>query len=175
MSEAEISPTVDLIILKFNHFSPILSANEKICENIHIFANEPSLAMYRIQENVRKVVPLAVEIRKNDEATMKGKLQGACFDLEYSLESVQSIIAADESFAATQDMLKNAIFLKQQLKCEESKRRRDNSNRDSAFKRFSAHIPIEYVVRETTTRVENIIGMNTAAEAQAIQRSHTTL
>jgi BLOC-1 related complex subunit 8 len=131
--------------------------------------------LYRIQENVRKVVPLAVEIRKNDEATMKGKLQGCCFDLEYSLEAVQSIKAADASFANTQDMLKNAIFLKQQLKCEESKRRRENPNRDSVYKRFSAHIPIEYVVRETTTRVENIIGMNTTADAQAIQRSHTTL
>ena len=35
--------------------SKVKKATERICENLHIVANEPSLAFYRISEHVRKV------------------------------------------------------------------------------------------------------------------------
>lgn len=144
---------------------------------MHIIANEPSLAFYRIQENVRKVVPVIIE-KRTDVMKLKEELQGVCYDLEYSVEAVKSIDAADEPLKNIQELLKNAIFLKQQLKYEETRRKKDNtSNKDSVYKRFSAHIPLDLdisgVMRETTNRVENIMGINNAAEG--IQRSHTTL
>lgn len=37
-----------------------LTASEKFSENLHIVANEPSLAFYRIQEHVRKSLPQLV-------------------------------------------------------------------------------------------------------------------
>lgn len=106
---------------------------------------------------------------------LKEELQGVCYDLEYSVEAVKSIDAADEPLNNIQELLKNAIFLKQQLKYEETRRKRDSSSKDSVYKRFSAHIPLEIpdLSREITNRVENMMGMTTAEGS--IQRSHTTL
>jgi BLOC-1 related complex subunit 8 len=127
---------------------------------------------------VRKVVPVIIE-KRSDVMKLKEELQGVCYDLEYSVDAVKSIDAAEEPLVNIQELLKNAIFLKQQLKYEETRRKKDSSsNKDSVYKRFSAHIPLEFpditgAMRETTNRVENIIGMNAATEG--IQRSHTTL
>lgn len=160
------------------HGNFILLATEKISENVHIVANEPSLAFYRVQENVRKVVPVIIE-KRTDVNKLREELQGACYDLEYSVEAVKSIDDADEPLKNVQELLKNAIFLKQQLKYEETRRKKDNSNKDSVYKRFSAHIPLEFpdIVRETTNRVENIMGISsgTGSQSEGIQRSHTTL
>lgn len=62
----------------------LIPASEKISENLHIVGNEPSLAFYRIQEHVRKIVPVIVE-RQADVATLQQDLQGHCYDIEYSL------------------------------------------------------------------------------------------
>ena len=35
----------------------VFSASDKFSENLHIVANEPSLAFFRIQEHVRKSLP----------------------------------------------------------------------------------------------------------------------
>ncbi|CAG9798504.1 unnamed protein product [Chironomus riparius] len=171
-------------------YDPALNAkvkktSEKISENIHILANEPSLAFYRIQENVRKVVPVIIE-KRSDVEKLRNDLQGICFDLEYSVETLKSIEAADEPLKNIQESLKNAIFLRQQLKYEETRRKKDtSSSKDSSniYKRFSAHLPLEIpdiggVMRETTNRVENYMGINngggTSSQSE-LQRSHTTL
>lgn len=74
---------------------------------------------------------------------------------------------AEESFKSIQDHLKNAIFLKQQLKYEESRRKKTDTN--SVYKRLSAHITIDLpelpelsdVVRETANRVESMMSKAT--------------
>ena len=60
------------------------TATEKISENMHIIANEPSLAFYRIQEHVRKVIPLIVE-RRAEVVQLQQDLQGKCYDMEYAI------------------------------------------------------------------------------------------
>lgn len=74
---------------------------------------------------------------------------------------------ADESFKNIQDDLKNAIFHKQQLKYEESRRKK--SDNSSVYKRLSAHITLDLpelsefsdVVRETANRVESMMSKAT--------------
>lgn len=61
-----------------------ISATEKISENMHIVANEPSLAFYRIQEHVRKVLPHIVD-RKAEVQQLQQDLQGHCYDMEYAV------------------------------------------------------------------------------------------
>lgn len=74
---------------------------------------------------------------------------------------------AGESFDNIRESLKNAIFLKQQLKYEESRRKKTDSG--SVYKRFSAHITLDLpelpelsdVVRETANRVESMMSKAT--------------
>lgn len=67
-----------------NSNNHIVLATEKISENMHIVANEPSLALYRIQEHVRKVLPMIVD-RKAEVLQLQQELQGHCYDMEYAV------------------------------------------------------------------------------------------
>ncbi|XP_060515957.1 BLOC-1-related complex subunit 8 homolog [Cylas formicarius] len=141
-------------------------ATERISENMHIVANEPSLAFYRLQEHVRKALNPMVD-KRADVNKLHTELQGRCYDLEYAVGALKSINNADESFDSIRELLKNAIFLKQQLKYEESRRKKSDSN--SVYKRLSAHITLDLpelpelsdVVRETANRVESMMSKAT--------------
>lgn len=63
------------------------SASERISENMHIVANEPSLAFYRLQEHVRKSLPPMVEHRV-EVIKLHRELQGHCYDVEYAVRYV---------------------------------------------------------------------------------------
>jgi len=154
---------------------------EKISENMHIVGNEPSLAFYRIQEHCRKVLPLIVD-RRAEVEYLQQELQGKCYDLEYAVGAVKSIQAAETPVQNIQELLKNAIFLKQQLKYEENKKaKKEASSNSSVYKRLSAHITLDMpdisgVMRETTNRVENMmIRTNSTGSQSELQRSYTTL
>lgn len=105
-----------------------------------------------------------------------------CYDLEYAVTALRSIETAEKPIKNIHELLKNAIFLKQQLKYEESKRPKKESSQNSVYKRLSAHITLDIpdltsAVRETTNRVENMmIRTNSVASGSTeLQRSHTTL
>lgn len=66
--------------MRFSFFLAV----QKISENLHIFANEPSLAFYRIQEHIRKVLPLIIE-RRSEVLHLQTDLQGRCYDMEYAI------------------------------------------------------------------------------------------
>lgn len=59
-------------------------ATERISENMHIVANEPSLAFYRLQEHVRKALNPMVD-RRVDVNKLHQELQGRCYDIEYAV------------------------------------------------------------------------------------------
>ncbi|CAD6235414.1 GSCOCG00007887001-RA-CDS [Cotesia congregata] len=150
----------------------VKKATERISENMHIVANEPSLAFYRLQEHVRKALPPMVE-KRVEVLALQRQLQGRCYDVEY---------AADKNFSNTIEYLKNAIHLKQQLKFEEQKRHKKDGQRDSMYKRLSAHITtldylpdeISDVVRETANKVESMMNHARHSNSNELQRANTT-
>uniref|UniRef100_A0A1Y1N888 BLOC-1-related complex subunit 8 homolog n=1 Tax=Photinus pyralis TaxID=7054 RepID=A0A1Y1N888_PHOPY len=101
----------------------VKKATERISENMHIIANEPSLAFYRLQEHVRKALTPMVD-RRVEVNKLRQELQGRCYDIDYAVGAIKTMNKAEESFKNIQDILKNAIFLKQQLKYEESRRKK---------------------------------------------------
>lgn len=73
-----------LCYLKVVTLQCTISATERISENIHIVANEPSLAFYRLQEHVRKALPPMVE-KRTEVSKLHHELQGRCYDIEYAV------------------------------------------------------------------------------------------
>jgi BLOC-1 related complex subunit 8 len=110
-------------------------------------------------------------------------LQGKIYDLEYAISAVKCIEPADQSLKNVQELLKNAIFLKQQLKYEETRRVKKDSGNSSVYKRLSAHITLDLpdidisgVVRETTNRMSQMTqARSTTGSTEQLQRSYTTL
>ncbi|XP_030384366.1 BLOC-1-related complex subunit 8 homolog isoform X1 [Scaptodrosophila lebanonensis] len=164
-------------------------SSEKISENIHIFANDPSLAFFRIQEHVRKVLPAILE-KRTEVLTLQNNLQGHCYDMEYGVQALKSIENSKQIFQNIQEITKTSIFLKQQLQYVENRNKtKKDSSRNSVYKRFSAHLTIDlpelpdfssHFGRESTHRLESTTpGRTEAASIQGslteLQRSHTTL
>ncbi|XP_021957997.1 BLOC-1-related complex subunit 8 homolog [Folsomia candida] len=94
----------------------------RLSENLYIMGNEPSQALYCIQEHVRKEVPNMIR-QKNEFTTQHRLLQGTCYDCDYAIGAVKSIDKSQDRFLSIQNYLKNALFLRQQLKYEESRRK----------------------------------------------------
>lgn len=57
---------------------------------MHILANEPSLAYYRLQENIRKSLPHMIDKRIEAEKFQRD-LQGSIYDLEYAIKWAATI------------------------------------------------------------------------------------
>lgn len=53
---------------------------------MHIIANEPSLAFYRIQEHVRKVLPLVVD-RRSEVEVLQQELQGKVISSRFGIKA----------------------------------------------------------------------------------------
>ncbi|XP_012253766.1 BLOC-1-related complex subunit 8 homolog [Athalia rosae] len=155
----------------------VKKATERISENMHIVANEPSLAFYRLQEHVRKALPPMIE-KRVEVLALQQQLQGRCYDVEYAVTAIKAMEGAGKNYDNTLDLIKNAIFFKQQLKYQEQRRLKKDGSRDSVYKRLSAHIPtldhlpdeISDVVRETANKVESM--MNHARNSGSDQKSY---
>jgi len=94
---------------------------ERVSENLLISSNEPSLALYRLQEHVRRAAPPTVA-RRGHVRVLQGQLAGACYDLEYALGAVQEMSEAAPTLAAMQEALKEAVYYRQQLRYETQRR-----------------------------------------------------
>ena len=55
-----------------------------ISESVHILANEPSVALFRLQEHVTKSVPELME-HKRELTTLNDRVAGASHDMDYAL------------------------------------------------------------------------------------------
>ncbi|KAI5751345.1 hypothetical protein M8J77_006583 [Diaphorina citri] len=144
----------------------VKKATERISENMHIIANEPSLAFYRLQEHVRKALPPMVE-KRVEINKLNQELQGHCYDLEYAIGAVNNMQAASSHLEHIQKLIKDSIFMKQQIAFI-TKNKKESV---SVYKRLSAHITLDLsdipeALRETASRVESIL--NTTSTAQPV-------
>ncbi|WAQ99399.1 BORC8-like protein [Mya arenaria] len=94
---------------------------DKLSESLNIVANEPSLAFFRIQEHVRKCLPQLAET-KHEVQDIQESVKGACFDAEYAVNAVKGMHQSSDHFSNIQDLLKNSMFLKQQIDYEQARR-----------------------------------------------------
>jgi len=141
-------------------------SSERICENLHIIANEPSLALYRISEHVRKALPPTVESRC-EVKRLHAQLCGAHYDAEYGLTNIQAMDAALPRFVGIGELLRQSILARQHFKHEQPNRRVKKEGGSSLYQRFSVHLPsvdipdladFKESARETAQRVESAIG-----------------
>ncbi|XP_042906377.1 BLOC-1-related complex subunit 8 [Parasteatoda tepidariorum] len=112
----------------------VKKTSEKISENLHIFANEPSLACYRLQEHVHKSLPQLV-LKRIEVNQLHRELQGKCYDLEYAINAVKEMQKSGEHFKNITQLLYQAIISKQRLNAEESKK--SDKKKTSMYQRFS--------------------------------------
>jgi len=155
-------------------------STERICENLHIIANEPSLALYRISEHVRKALPPTVESRC-EVKRLHSVLTGALYDAEYGLSNVQTMESVLPVFANIEKLLRKSILLQQSSKHEPV--RRVKKEPSSLYQRFSVHLPsvdipdlaeFKETARGTATRVENAINKDKPSQ-QTCTRSKSEL
>jgi len=129
-------------------------ACERISENVHICANEPSLAFFRLSEHVRKALPPTVESRQQVQ-TIQRQLGAAYEDADVALQDVKSMEHAAPVLDSTMEMLREAIKLQQQVKQEQSKRPKKEP---SMYQRLSAHLTsVELLsdLRESASRISS--------------------
>lgn len=160
----------------------VKKATEKICENLHIVANEPSLALYRISEHVRKALPPTVESR-SEVKRLNQQLSGAHSDAEHGLQTVLAMEKAIPHLVSIQELLKRSIHIQQQLKNDPQRRVRKDTT--SIYQRFSAHInsvdipdlsDLRDSARETAQRVESALNrQDRAAPTKGPSRAKSDL
>ncbi|ESN96577.1 hypothetical protein HELRODRAFT_152908, partial [Helobdella robusta] len=90
------------------------SAADKLSDSLNIISNEPALAMYRIQEHVRNSMPLLLE-KRLDVVHLNKDIKGSIFDTEYAINAVKGMESSNVHFRNIQDLLKNSMFMKQQI------------------------------------------------------------
>ncbi|KAK2181236.1 hypothetical protein NP493_405g03011 [Ridgeia piscesae] len=112
----------------------LMTVTEKLSENIHMIANEPCLAYFRIQEHVHKTVPQLVE-KKHEMNELQQEIQGSCFDTEYAVNAVKGMGRSGRHFNSVQELLKNCMFMKQQITYEQThSRHQQNQSASNKFR-----------------------------------------
>ena len=104
----------------------------KFNDSLQMLANEPSLGLYRIQEHVHRTTPALVE-RKKELGANKKKLEGAMYDLDYSLGAVDNI-GRIRQFTNISEALKSAIEIKQKLN-EKERQEMEQKQREATIAR----------------------------------------
>ncbi|XP_010869877.1 BLOC-1-related complex subunit 8 isoform X1 [Esox lucius] len=87
---------------------------DKFTESMYLLANEPSVALYRLQEHVRRSLPELVQ-HKTDMQSWEEQSQGAIYTVEYACSAVKSMTNSSLYFKSIDGLLRQAITMKEQI------------------------------------------------------------
>ncbi|XP_029356057.1 BLOC-1-related complex subunit 8 isoform X2 [Echeneis naucrates] len=88
--------------------------SDKFTESMYVLANEPSVALYRLQEHVRRSLPELVQ-HKTDMQSWEEQSQGAIYTVEYACSAVKSMTNSSMYFKNIDGLLRQAISIKEQV------------------------------------------------------------
>ncbi|KAL3047574.1 hypothetical protein OYC64_021712 [Pagothenia borchgrevinki] len=88
--------------------------SDKFTESMYVLANEPSVALYRLQEHVRRSLPELVQ-HKTDMQSWEEQSQGAIYSVEYACSAVKSMTNSSLYFKNIDGLLRQAINMKEQI------------------------------------------------------------
>uniref|UniRef100_A0A7N4NV60 BLOC-1 related complex subunit 8 n=1 Tax=Sarcophilus harrisii TaxID=9305 RepID=A0A7N4NV60_SARHA len=87
---------------------------DKFTESVYVLANEPSVALYRLQEHVRRSLPELAQ-HKSDMQSWEEQSQGAIYTVEYACSAVKNLMDSSIHFRSIEGLLKQAISIKDQM------------------------------------------------------------
>ncbi|CAM4628908.1 unnamed protein product [Eretmochelys imbricata] len=92
----------------------VKKVTDKFTESMYILANEPSVALYRLQEHVRRSLPELAQ-HKADMQSWEEQSQGAIYTVEYACSAIKNMMDSSVYFESIDRLLKHAITVKDQL------------------------------------------------------------
>ncbi|XP_013889605.1 BLOC-1-related complex subunit 8 isoform X3 [Austrofundulus limnaeus] len=102
----------------------IFTLSDKFTESMYVLANEPSVALYRLQEHVRRSLPELVQ-HKTDMQSWEEQSQGAIYSVEYACSAVKSMTNSSLYFKNIDGLLRRAISMKEQISNSQGRRSHD--------------------------------------------------
>lgn len=87
---------------------------DKFTESVYVLANEPSVALYRLQEHVRRSLPELAQ-HKADMQRWEEQSQGAIYTVEYACSAVKSLVDSSVYFRSVEGLLKQAISIRDHM------------------------------------------------------------
>ncbi|KAM9849008.1 BLOC-1-related complex subunit 8 isoform 1-T1 [Aulostomus maculatus] len=104
-------------------FFCFFTVTDKFTESMYVLANEPSVALYRLQEHVRRSLPELVQ-HKTDMQSWEEQSQGAIYTVEYACSAVKSMTNSSVYFKNIDGLLRQAISMKEQISSSQGRRKR---------------------------------------------------
>ncbi|XP_061593733.1 BLOC-1-related complex subunit 8 isoform X1 [Cololabis saira] len=106
--------------------------SDKFTESMYVLANEPSVALYRLQEHVRRSLPELVQ-HKTDMQSWEEQSQGAIYSVEYACSAVKSMANSGLYFKNVDSLLRQAISMKEQINNSQGRSLHDVTSSPSAL------------------------------------------
>lgn len=90
------------------------AVTDKFTESMYVLANEPSVALYRLQEHVRRSLPELAQ-HKADMQRWEEQSQGAIYTVEYACSAVKNLVDSSVYFRSVEGLLKQAISIRDHM------------------------------------------------------------
>jgi len=119
---------------------------DKFTDALEAIANEPTLALYRVQEHTRKSLPTLVE-KRISTGKQRQRVEGMTYDIDLAANAVKTMRKSDLHFQNIQDLLKNSMFMMQQLEYQSGRRKKNEAN-ESMYSRPQLRMSRPYSVND---------------------------